>query len=158
MLVINYLGDNMKKNKKIVLSSIFGLALIGGGMLLATSTPAFADEGSTLNCDFKGQNSGLGMMRKGPNPDKGQTLSDYLGVSVEDLDSLRNEGLTLEDILSKYSKSIEDFDSYRDSKMREKMAENGLSEEQIEERISRIKERHENRGSREGRGFRQTNQ
>lgn len=48
----------------------------------------------------------LGGMGSGKNP---ELVADFLGVSVAEILALRDDGMTVQEIIEKYGKTLEDF-------------------------------------------------
>lgn len=61
---------------------------------------------------------GFGMGGRGMGPGKNPELvADFLGVSVAEISALRDDGMTVQEIIEKYGKSEDDFHTYMEEKM-----------------------------------------
>ncbi len=117
--------------KKVLLVGVIALSLA----FLFTS---FNNNASADDYSGKGLGNGerMGGMRKGL-----ETKAEYLGISLEELQERMAAGETLKDIAGDKFEDLKEF-MLSDAKLR--WAEKGLSQEEIDERIEWMSERHEN--------------
>ena len=68
-------------------------------------------------------------------------ISEFLGISQEDIRSARDEGKTILDLVEEQGKTQEEFQQYMQDKAVERMKERGLSEEEIAQRLEMMAQR-----------------
>jgi hypothetical protein len=122
--------------KQVILGS---LILTATALFALNSTKALAKEGNgTCDCP-RSENGAMGDKMQGL-----VELAEFLGVeNAETLrDRLQNSNMAT--VLEEEGKTIGDLHAFRLEKARERMAERGLSQEEIDERIQRMEERFAN--------------
>ncbi|MFH1648350.1 MAG: hypothetical protein ABIA11_01295 [Patescibacteria group bacterium] len=68
-------------------------------------------------------------------------IAEFLGMETEDLQTARNEGRTVLDLVEEQGKTQEEFQQYMQDKAVERMQERGFSEEEITERLGMMAQR-----------------
>jgi len=75
---------------------------------------------------------------------RGQTVSEVLGVTLDELKEAKDSGQTLEEIVTENGfESLESFESAMEDALRTKLSERGFTDEAIEEKIAAMQVRHE---------------
>ncbi|MDX1765396.1 MAG: hypothetical protein R3313_00430 [Candidatus Saccharimonadales bacterium] len=75
---------------------------------------------------------------------RGENVSEVLGITVDELKEAKDSGQTLEEIVTANGfDSLEAFEAAMEESLRAKLAEEGLSEEEINEKVARMQERRE---------------
>lgn len=73
---------------------------------------------------------------------RGEIVSEVLGVEKQELREAKQSGQTFEEIVTSNGfDSVEDFEAAMETAIREKLAEQGLSDEEIDEKIAIMQER-----------------
>lgn len=124
--------------------------LVTGGVMLGALTfsaigvsaysPGNGDEG-----EERSRRQGFGMMEHRRDGDK-KYATEILGLTSEEIKTEIESGKTMEEVvLAQGYESIESFREEVENRIRERMAAEGLSEEEINQRIERHKARREHR-------------
>lgn len=119
--------------KKVFLVGIIALSLVA--LFTSFNSTVSAEEGPE-NRFGKMSMHGMG---------RGLELkAEFFGISVEELQSKFDEGKTMLEISEELDKNFDDMRTFMLEKAQERWQEMGLSQEEIDERMQRMEERHTN--------------
>lgn len=109
--------------------------LIIPALAIVVSISALGLTASKAYADYTPTGEGRGF-RRGFN-----AIAEFLGMEIEDLQTARNEGRTVLDLVEEQGKTQEEFQQYMQDKAVERMQERGFSEEEIAERLEMMTQR-----------------
>lgn len=126
------------------------ILLIASGVILGAATLSAVSVSAHDNEDETGRRGHHEMQIEGAKEKRSEkhheTVSEVLGITTDELKTELDSGKTMEEIVSAQGyESIESFKEAVENKVRENLAAEGLSEEEIDAKLERHKKRMDHR-------------